>query len=533
MPSLESLLKAVIDSPDDDFPRLTYADAEERNGNGERAEFIRVQCALEKLAPTAADRPALEHREKDLLDQFGWDWAEEFGHQISEWAFRRGFIERVHMGLEKSAARILEVLHRAPIRHLRDDSQMGELDGFIEALPQVRHLQGLEFWALYVVKNSQVKEMLASPQLSELRTLILHCDRNGNPISDKVLIEALNSPQVKHVEELAVNVDGMGCGPSRSVLKAIAESAYLKNLRKLMLSNAGDQGNAPKMDVKTARCLGVSTNFAMLEELDLGMSSFSNKVWDEVLKWPWLSNLRWLRLYNARHVDPKSRMTVAMLEDLPVYRDELNRRAAVVDWHSECNDPWVGGNCWHGLSWKSRKQRLLFGMDRFIRAREYDGLEAEYRRLSQQLSGDEVTAKIDGLSFDAYVKEIDKQLRKALAHCSQGQGQCLVLHVRLDMEWTTSVDAYPDDPHLHEPSESATFGVPLDDLPNIRFLDAARCHDRYPIYATIRPSGSALYVLARTIATFGRCLDQYSDLPSIYLRCGEYAVFRMPTETKS
>jgi hypothetical protein len=43
------------------------------------------------------------------------------------------------------------------------------------------------------------------------------------------------------------------------------------------------------MDVKTARLLGQSPNFAGLEELDLGGASFPIEAWDEVLKWPWLS----------------------------------------------------------------------------------------------------------------------------------------------------------------------------------------------------------------------------------------------------
>ena len=40
------LLRAVIASPNDDLPRLIYADYLEERGQNKRAEFIRVQCEL-------------------------------------------------------------------------------------------------------------------------------------------------------------------------------------------------------------------------------------------------------------------------------------------------------------------------------------------------------------------------------------------------------------------------------------------------------------------------------------------------------
>lgn len=45
----EGLIRAVCERPLDDYPRLVYAEALEDRGEYERAEFIRVQCALAKL----------------------------------------------------------------------------------------------------------------------------------------------------------------------------------------------------------------------------------------------------------------------------------------------------------------------------------------------------------------------------------------------------------------------------------------------------------------------------------------------------
>src|SRR5262249_45676652 len=203
-----------------------------------------------------------------------WAWAEEFGTQLSAWVYRRGFIERVEMGLETSAEAILAILQKAPIRHIRDLSQFCDLSGVVDALPHLGRLTGLEFWGLYAFDNALLKKILTSPHLANLRTLILHHDRNGNIAEEKVLVEAMKAPYRANLEELAVNVDGMWRGPSRKVLSAIATSPSLRNLRRLNLTNAGDEGNHPQMDLKTTRALGASPNLAGLEALDLGQPSF-------------------------------------------------------------------------------------------------------------------------------------------------------------------------------------------------------------------------------------------------------------------
>jgi uncharacterized protein (TIGR02996 family) len=44
-------LRAICERPEDEFLRLVFADGLDDNGRPERAEFIRLQCELEKLGP--------------------------------------------------------------------------------------------------------------------------------------------------------------------------------------------------------------------------------------------------------------------------------------------------------------------------------------------------------------------------------------------------------------------------------------------------------------------------------------------------
>jgi uncharacterized protein (TIGR02996 family) len=109
----ETLLQAIIAAPDDDAPRLAYADRLAAQGDVERAAFIRVQCALEHLTADDGQYAELRQRERELLGQYGYHWAEEFGEQIGEWLYRRGFIEYVLLCLEASTEQIRAVLRRA------------------------------------------------------------------------------------------------------------------------------------------------------------------------------------------------------------------------------------------------------------------------------------------------------------------------------------------------------------------------------------------------------------------------------------
>src|SRR5437868_14865571 len=67
MPTEEAFIQAIIADPDDDAPRLIYADWLDEQGESERAEFIRVQIALARMDEDDERRPELEVRERNLL----------------------------------------------------------------------------------------------------------------------------------------------------------------------------------------------------------------------------------------------------------------------------------------------------------------------------------------------------------------------------------------------------------------------------------------------------------------------------------
>jgi uncharacterized protein (TIGR02996 family) len=71
----EALLAAILREPDEDMPRLAFADWLDENGEPERAEFIRVQCRLARMpAPLKAKKlRSVVHVTRELLEDARFD----------------------------------------------------------------------------------------------------------------------------------------------------------------------------------------------------------------------------------------------------------------------------------------------------------------------------------------------------------------------------------------------------------------------------------------------------------------------------
>jgi uncharacterized protein (TIGR02996 family) len=82
-----ALLAAIREAPDDDAPRLVYADWLDEQDQPERAEFIRVQCEVARI-----DSAALRQREAELLVAHHDTFVGPLAAPHLRFRFRRGFI---------------------------------------------------------------------------------------------------------------------------------------------------------------------------------------------------------------------------------------------------------------------------------------------------------------------------------------------------------------------------------------------------------------------------------------------------------
>jgi uncharacterized protein (TIGR02996 family) len=95
----DEFIQTIIANPDDDTPRLVYADWLDEQGDP-RGEFIRVQCALATMADEDPGRWDLELRQARLLRRYGWQWwFEPFNPLRTRPNFTRGFAETASLDI--------------------------------------------------------------------------------------------------------------------------------------------------------------------------------------------------------------------------------------------------------------------------------------------------------------------------------------------------------------------------------------------------------------------------------------------------
>jgi uncharacterized protein (TIGR02996 family) len=165
----------------DDTPRLAFADWLDEHGEHERAEFIRVQCALEPIRdryeiPRAAELHAREdqlERGKALGD-FDHAKLREYGWGVG-CEFRRGFPDLLQLPARLFVERGAEFRHALPtLRRV----VIHCLNGWGQRLAACSALGGLpELELACWYSDADMKALAASPHLADLRVLVLWLSR--------------------------------------------------------------------------------------------------------------------------------------------------------------------------------------------------------------------------------------------------------------------------------------------------------------------------------------------------------------------
>src|SRR5262245_22036841 len=223
----DPFLRAVFERPDDDHPRLVFADWLEERGDP-RGEFIRAQCELARLADDDPRRPALLHRTDRLYQDHGDDWkapvSAVLGAPASGW-FRRGFLESLFVPADIVIDRAEALWAAAPLRELA----ISEL-------------------------AARTRELAALGALTRLRRLTVDDQR----LDLRGLETLLASPHLANLEGL----DLSGCALHADAARLLAQGGW-PGLTSLSLSGCTGLGDA------AARALARSRRLEHLEHLNL------------------------------------------------------------------------------------------------------------------------------------------------------------------------------------------------------------------------------------------------------------------------
>ncbi len=261
-----AFLNAISDRPEDDLPRLVYADYLEETGAPERAEFIRVQIELANLPEGDARWSGLDARQNELQKDRP-DWRLPIrGIQ----RFRRGFVESIAVTADWLIDAPEPVLLLAPIRELR----VINADNSVSALAGVAGLERIETLDLrnnnfgkterltrfldaaplssmtrLLLQNNRiwsdgVETLIGHPRAAQLRTL----DLSGNPIGDGGAAHLAQALSLQDLRELVLRSDGLDWRDriARDGAEALGQSQSLGELRMLDLAGhlIGDSGLA-------------------------------------------------------------------------------------------------------------------------------------------------------------------------------------------------------------------------------------------------------------------------------------------------
>jgi uncharacterized protein (TIGR02996 family) len=240
----EAFLQAIRETPQDDTPRLIYADWLDENGECDRAAFIRTQCRLahlEKSAPVAASLRGLA---ESLLSKHWKEWvaplrpllgpkASRHGEHLLLGSFRpecldrfrRGFIESLALDVERFVAHSATLARHVPLLVLglwgagRDSG----------AFASVRYLRGvalLRFCDYFEdpLRDTGAKALARSEHLSYLRELHLY----GNHLGEDGVTAIAGAPWLEQLETL--HLSNNSATPAACMSLAEARMARLRNL---------------------------------------------------------------------------------------------------------------------------------------------------------------------------------------------------------------------------------------------------------------------------------------------------------------
>ena len=252
-----AFLNAVMERPDDDLPRLVYADYLEETGDAGRAEFIRVQIELARLDEDDDRFAILTRRESELLEQgVGGGIPGIRGIQI----FRRGFVESLDTTAERLIKATSPPLRLAPIRELRIRNADNAIDELVN-VPGLDRIESLDLRNNSFGTQDRLARFFTAAPLHSLTRLHLG---NNQLWSDNVerLVAGRWATQLQMLD-----LSGNAIGNAGAAV--LADTERLGGLRMLILRSDGLDWR-DRISTAGAEALSRAKSFDSLRALDLG-----------------------------------------------------------------------------------------------------------------------------------------------------------------------------------------------------------------------------------------------------------------------
>ena len=306
----DAFLETIFAHPDDDTPRLVFADWLEEQGNP-RGTFIRLQCERAKMTQYDPGWKEQLAKEAALFRQFEAEWSKQVLRYVDGVQYCRGFIEHVRVSATKLLKNGDRLFRAAPVCSIRLENadQLAE----IAERPWLAHVKELDLSVNFLGTRS-LSALIGSSHL-KLNTLRLNECRLGTR-GIQVLADSANLGSLRSLHLAGNAVDS-------EAAQLLARSPYLVQLRELNLDNnqltelgAANLANAAgfrltRLSLGSNRLLndGVlsiarSGHFAELHHLSLPTNEIGNAGLEGLIESAHLRQLDHLNLYH-NHINSR------------------------------------------------------------------------------------------------------------------------------------------------------------------------------------------------------------------------------------
>ncbi len=261
----DAFLAAVLAAPDDDTPRLVYADWLDERGSADdraRAALVRAQCRLEHLPP-GRPRAKLAAEARAVLKKHARAWTQALTDAKlgTDWTFRRGFIDGGAMSPTTFVRRGDELFALAPtlraVRFVNAANETSEL----AASPFLARLSAVDLSQMctcgWCAIHEELADLFKSRHATGLKCLSVARDR----IDGAGAVALARAKVLANLTELDLSHNPL----DTAGVEALVRSRHLGKLTTLNLAAAALQNAA-------AEALAGATAFRALTRLDLSFN---------------------------------------------------------------------------------------------------------------------------------------------------------------------------------------------------------------------------------------------------------------------
>lgn len=294
--SVEAQLRAEVRSrPDDDQPRLVYADWLADQGDADRATFIRLQIERAQLPDDAPEAISLELKERVLRARGETRWRAALpGSQHPElyrWgSFRRGFVQRVGVIHPSDFAPAHEML-------VNDSCVEGVAlpwrpVGSVPPLPANDHLRELTIHG-QLLSADMLTWLTASPLLRSVRRLALV----DTDLDEHAFRRLLDSAYLGDLDTLAVSWHSLKVAGVQALIDRFPDGLVELDLSLPTADELGSGGRyMPTMGALGAQLLAAWPGLSRVRTLDLSGQQIETAGLAALLSSPFVNNLERLRI---------------------------------------------------------------------------------------------------------------------------------------------------------------------------------------------------------------------------------------------